>query len=165
MIAGEREDGGGMAAALTEHDVAAVRGEVAAGRPVTVWFTPAAVGVPVGGSAKVVTVDDVAEGEFIQVRRTGSRDTMFCSPAELTRTRPPRRRAGDPEPAAGTAPAQRIVAKRTAGKPSAQPVAAQPAAGRSAAATPAAARPAAAKAAAEKAADRPAAGRPADDPT
>ncbi|MGH3588151.1 MAG: DUF6319 family protein, partial [Pseudonocardia sp.] len=73
--------------ALTEQDVAAARTELSAGTPVTVWFTAAAVGVPAGRSAKVVSIDDVAEGDFIQVRPAGSRDTLFCSPGELTRTR------------------------------------------------------------------------------
>lgn len=88
--------------ALTDDDVAAVRDEVAASKAVTVWFTAAAVGVPAGGSAKVVAVGDVAEGDFIQVRPAGSRDTMFCSPGELTRTRPARRPASRtrPKPAA-----------------------------------------------------------------
>lgn len=81
------------AGALTDHDVAAVREQAATDKPVTVWFTPAAVGVPVGGSAKVVAVGDSAEGDFIQVRPAGSRDTMFCSPHELTRARPARRGA------------------------------------------------------------------------
>lgn len=89
--------------ALTEQDVVAVRAEAAAERPVTVWFTAAAVGVPAGGSAKVVAVGEVAEGDFIQVRPTGSRDTMFCSPNELTRTKPPRRRAAPRTEEAGKA--------------------------------------------------------------
>ncbi|MGD9990340.1 DUF6319 family protein [Pseudonocardia sp.] len=87
---------------MTEADVAAARDEVSAGKAVTVWFTAAAVGVPAGGSAKVVAVGDVAEGDFIQVRPAGSRDTMFCSPGELTRTRPARKPAATrrrPEPA------------------------------------------------------------------
>lgn len=84
------------AAALSEQDVAAARAELTGGRPVTVWFTPAAVGVPVGGSAKIVSVGEVAEGDYIQVRPTGSRDTMFCSPGELTRTRPARKQARVP---------------------------------------------------------------------
>ena len=83
---------------LTERDVTAVREEIAAGRPVTVWFTAAAVGVPAGGSAKVVAVGEVAEGDFIQVRPAGSRDAVFCSPAELTRTRPARRPATSRQP-------------------------------------------------------------------
>ncbi|TQM09644.1 DUF6319 family protein [Pseudonocardia kunmingensis] len=97
---------------LSEQDLAAARAELAAGTPVTVWFTPAAVGVPAGGSAKLVAIDDAAEGDFLQVRPAGSRDTMFCSPGELTRTRPPRKRARagadkGPEQAKRPAPANR----------------------------------------------------------
>lgn len=96
---------------LTESDVVAVRAEVASAKAVTVWFTAAAVGVPVGGSAKVVAVGDAAVDEFIQVRPAGSRDTMFCSPHELTRVRPPRRRAGRaPEPA--ETPARAVTTPR-----------------------------------------------------
>src|SRR5688572_19782581 len=81
---------------LSEQDLAAAREELAAGRPFPVWFTSAAVGVPTGGSAKVISIDDAGEGDFIQVKPTGSRDTMFCSPNELTRTRPKRARAKRP---------------------------------------------------------------------
>jgi hypothetical protein len=88
---------------LSEQDLAKARAELAEGRPVPVWFTPSAVGVPAGGSAKVVAIDDAGEGDFIQVRPTGSRDTMFCSPNELTSTRPPRKRA---QPASKKAPGQ-----------------------------------------------------------
>jgi hypothetical protein len=94
------------AAGLSEEDLGAVRAELSEDRPVTVWFTSAAVGVPAGGSAKVVALDDAAEGDFIQVRPAGSRDTMFCSPNELTRTRPARKRASRPKaeaPPAGAA--------------------------------------------------------------
>lgn len=77
---------------LSEEDLAAARVELADGRPITVWFTPAAVGVPTGGSAKVISIGDAADGDFIQVRPAGKRDTMFCSPNELTRVRPPRKR-------------------------------------------------------------------------
>jgi hypothetical protein len=82
---------------LSESDVAAIRQELLARTQPTVWFTPAAVGVSVGGSAKVVSIGELAEGEFIQVRPTGSRDVMFCSPTELTRARPPRKRTSRPE--------------------------------------------------------------------
>jgi len=81
------------AAALSDEQIIEVQGELAAGRPVTVWFTEAAVGVPVGGSAKVIAIGDPAAGDFVQVRPTGSRDELFCSPSELTRNRPPRRKA------------------------------------------------------------------------
>lgn len=136
------------AGALTDHDVATVREQAATDRPATVWFTAAAVGVPVGGSAKVVTVGDSGEGEFIQVRPAGSRDTMFCSPHELTRTRPARRRAAPaaekaakpvrPTRSVPSVPsADRAAAAATAqvpGKPTLQPVGGP-------AASPAAARP------------------------
>jgi hypothetical protein len=106
---------------LSEQDLAAARAELAEGRPFPVWFTAAAVGVPVGGSAKIVSIAEVAEGDFIEVRPTGTRDTVFCSPSELTRTRPPRRRAKQappPEPPAPrpgrqqVAPARRASPKR-----------------------------------------------------
>ena len=102
-----------VAAGLSDDDVREVRAEVAAGRPAAVWFTAAAVGVPAGRSAKVVVVGDASEGEFLQVRPAGSKDTVSCSPDELTRTRPARRRP-DPEPApraaAGSAPTRPAAA-------------------------------------------------------
>jgi len=85
---------------LSEQELTAARTELAAGRPFPVWFTAAAVGVPAGGSAKVVSVGEASEGDFIEVRPSGSRDTVSCSPNELTSTRPPRRkRAAGPEEA------------------------------------------------------------------
>jgi len=85
-------------AALSEKDLAAARAELAGGRPYPVWFTAAAVGVPVGGSAKIVSIGEPAEGDFVEVRPTGTKDTVFCSPNELTGTRPPRRRAKQAAP-------------------------------------------------------------------
>ncbi|GEC22474.1 hypothetical protein PHY01_47570 [Pseudonocardia hydrocarbonoxydans] len=105
------------AGALTEQDVAAVRKATAAGQPVTVWFTAAAVGVPAGRSAKVSAVGDPADGDFIQVRPAGSRDTMFCSPNELTRTRPPRGAAASA--AAGRPEAKRATASASSASPAA----------------------------------------------
>ncbi|MCO1653739.1 DUF6319 family protein [Pseudonocardia humida] len=78
---------------LSEQDLAGARAELGEGKAVTVWFTAAAVGVPAGGSAKVVSIGDPPEGDFVQVRPAGSRDTMFCAPNELTRVRPTRKRA------------------------------------------------------------------------
>lgn len=127
------------AGALTEPDVVALRAEVTTGRPVTVWFTPAAVGVPAGGSAKVVSVGEPAEGDFIQVRAAGTRDTMFCSPGELTRTRPTRRRgaaAEDPAPSP-TVSAARAKPVRKAPAPAAAAVPAPAAAVAPAAPAPA----------------------------
>jgi len=102
--------------ALSERDVAAVREEVSAGRTVTVWFTAAAVGVAAGGSAKVVAVGDAAEGDFIQVRPAGSRDALFCSPSELTRTRPARRSAAG-EGAASAAATEPAAKSATGPRP------------------------------------------------
>lgn len=113
---------------LSEQDLEAARSALSAGRPFTVWFTSAAVGVPASGSAKVVSVADAAEGDFIQVRPAGSRDTMFCSPVELTTTRPARKRprppAASPDPVDRSAP----VAERSAPPPArpAQPTPEQP---------------------------------------
>ncbi|OZM77019.1 DUF6319 family protein [Pseudonocardia sp. MH-G8] len=119
---------------LSDQDLEAARAELSAGKPVTVWFTPAAVGVPAGGSAKLIAIDDTAEGDFIQIRPAGTRDTMFCSPGELTRTRPPRKRAGSasapaPEPAKGPESAKRPEpAKRATPAPAPPaPVPAEPA--------------------------------------
>lgn len=92
---------------LSTAELDEARAEVAAGRALTVWFTPAAVGVPAGGSARVVSVGDPGDGDFIQVKPAGSRDTVFCSPGELTRTRPARKRAAKApaEPPAASDPA------------------------------------------------------------
>jgi hypothetical protein len=123
--------------ALSEQDVMAARAEVADGRAVTVWFTASAVGVPAGGSAKIVAVGEVAEGDFIQVRPTGSRDTMFCSAGELTRTRPPRRQPADARPAVVRArPAAERVAE-PADRPRTEAKAATAATGTASAAVPA----------------------------
>ena len=107
---------------LSEQDVVAARTELSAGKPFTVWFTPAAVGVPASGSAKVISIDDVAEGDFIQVRPAGTRDTMFCSPSELTRTRPTRKRVQQP---AERAP-ERIVPPESEPQPPVSPRESEP---------------------------------------
>jgi uncharacterized protein DUF6319 len=108
-------------AALSEQDLAAARAELAEGRPFPVWFTAAAVGVPVGGSAKIVSIGEPAEGDFVEVRPTGTKDTVFCSPNELTRTRPPRRRPKQaPSPAAQPPAAQKAAAQPAAPPPPAR---------------------------------------------
>jgi hypothetical protein len=75
---------------LSDEDIAQLRAELAEGRNPTVWFTPAAVGMPAGKSAKVIAFTEPAEGDFIQVRPTGSQDEVSLSPSELTANRPPR---------------------------------------------------------------------------
>ncbi|OLT07278.1 hypothetical protein BJF90_14120 [Pseudonocardia sp. CNS-004] len=107
-------------AALSEKDLAAARAELAGGRPYPVWFTAAAVGVPVGGSAKIVSIGEPAEGDFVEVRPTGTKDTVFCSPNELTGTRPPRRRAKQTAPPAGreaAAPQREVPARAVSAPP------------------------------------------------
>jgi hypothetical protein len=89
---------------LSEQDVEFLRAELAAGRTPTVWFTPSVVGMTAGGSAKVTAFNDPAEGDFIQVRPTGSRDVLSFSPGELTLTKPPRKKAAPASRAAASAP-------------------------------------------------------------
>jgi hypothetical protein len=107
---------------LSEQDLAAARTELEAGKPFTVWFTSAAVGVPAGGAAKVISIDDAIEGDFIQVRPAGTRDTMFCSPSELTRTRPVRTRAWQTTERAP----KRIAPSRSKRRPHAPPRESEP---------------------------------------
>jgi hypothetical protein len=83
---------------LSTEQIDQLRAELADGRLPMVWFTPAAVGVDAGRSAKVVALTEPDEGDFIQVRPTGSHDTLSFSPNELTMDKPPRRRkAAEPE--------------------------------------------------------------------
>ena len=82
---------------LTSEQLDHLRAELADGRRPMVWFTDAAVGVAAGRSAKVLAMADPPEGDFIQVRPTGSKDELSFSPNELTVAKPPRRRAA-PEP-------------------------------------------------------------------
>ncbi|MGN2636327.1 DUF6319 family protein [Nocardia takedensis] len=65
-----------------------------------VWFTSAAVGVQEGRSGKVVALGDPADGDFLQVRPTGSKDVLSFSPSEVTLTKPPRPAAPAPRGAA-----------------------------------------------------------------
>jgi len=84
---------------LSMAQVEQVRAELDAGQTPMVWFTPAAVGVDAGRSAKVVSLTEPYEGDFIQVRPTGSQDALSFSTNELTMDKPARRRkAPEPEP-------------------------------------------------------------------
>lgn len=108
---------------LSNQDLAELRGELDAGRAPTVWFTPAAVGVAAGGSAKVVAFTDPAEGDYVQVRPTGSKDVLSFSPSELTRTRPPRKRsAAKPAARPRTSTPKPTPAASVAAPPKAPPV-------------------------------------------
>jgi hypothetical protein len=91
----------GSPSPLSAEQIDQVQAELAAGRLPMVWFTPAAVGVDAGRSAKVVALTEPYEGDFIQVRPTGSHDELSFSPNELTMDKPPRRRrTAEPEPPA-----------------------------------------------------------------
>jgi hypothetical protein len=122
---------------LSDEDLARLRAELAGGRLPMVWFTSAAVGVQAGGSAKIVAFADTAEGDFVQVRPTGSKDVLSFSPSELTRTRPPRKRA-----IAGRAQAK-VAPKPKPAPPALPAVPAQPPEVRPAEPRPPAVRPAA----------------------
>ena len=87
-----------MPSPLSEDQLATIAQELAEGRPTTVWFTPAAVGVDAGRSAKVTALTEPAEGDYIQVKPTGSKDVLSFSPNELTLDKPPRVRKPAPEP-------------------------------------------------------------------
>lgn len=75
---------------LSEAELARIAGELAEGKPPMVWFTAAAVGVAEGKSGKVVALGDPADGDFLQVRPTGSKDVLSFGPSEVTLTKPAR---------------------------------------------------------------------------
>lgn len=79
---------------LSDSEIEQIAAEIAAGRPPMVWFTSAAVGVPEGRSGKVMSLGDPSDGDFLQVKPTGSKDVLSFSPAEVTLAKPAR-----PQPA------------------------------------------------------------------
>jgi uncharacterized protein DUF6319 len=85
---------------LSSDELRELREELSAGTTPTVWFTGSAVGVQEGRSGKVVALGEPAEGDFIQVRPAGSKDVLSFSAAEVTKVKPPRKRATPPEPPA-----------------------------------------------------------------
>lgn len=97
---------------LSAEQIDHLRAELGAGRMPMVWFTPAAVGVDAGRSAKVVSLTEPYEGDFIQVRPTGSHDTLSFSTSELTMDKPARRPKASPKAPEPPPPA----------KPQAEPV-------------------------------------------
>ncbi|ONI79449.1 hypothetical protein ALI144C_26960 [Actinosynnema sp. ALI-1.44] len=78
---------------LSDNDITQLRDALEKGKPPTVWFTGRAVGVDPGKAGKVVSFANPAEGDFIEVKPTGSQDTLSFSKAELTLTRPKQRPA------------------------------------------------------------------------
>ncbi|WP_039800125.1 DUF6319 family protein [Nocardia araoensis] len=79
---------------LSDSEIQQIAADIAGGSPPMVWFTAAAVGVPEGRSGKVIALGDPADGDFLQVRPTGSKDVLSFSPTEVTLTKPPRGAAG-----------------------------------------------------------------------
>jgi hypothetical protein len=110
---------------LSTEQIAQVRAELDAGRTPMVWFTPAAVGVDAGRSAKVVSLTEPHEGDFIQVRPTGAHDTLSFSTSELTMDKPARRKApaepAKPKPAPAPPPTDELLVVRE--RPTRKPVA------------------------------------------
>ncbi|MGW0179591.1 DUF6319 family protein [Nocardia sp. NPDC003345] len=122
---------------LSDNDLEQIAAEIEAGRPPMVWFTSAAVGVTEGRSGKVVSLGDPADGDFLQIRPTGSKDVLSFGPTEVTLVKPPRDRPAAPAPAPKSAPEQ----KETSVTPAASPSAPTAAAKKPAADTPAAPAP------------------------
>ncbi|TWP48149.1 hypothetical protein FKR81_29655 [Lentzea tibetensis] len=95
---------------LSAEDVDGLRAQLAEGGHPLVWFTAAAVGMEAGKSAKVLAFTEPEEGDFIQVRPTGSKDEISFSPAELTCEKPPpRRKAPVAKPAPEPKPQETVV--------------------------------------------------------
>lgn len=94
---------------LSDTEIRQIAAELADGRPPMVWFTPAAVGVSEGRSGKVIALGDPAEGDFLQIRPTGSKDVMSFSPTEVTLAKPARKdkRPTTSETAGASRPAPR----------------------------------------------------------
>lgn len=90
---------------LSEAELARIAGELAEGKPPMVWFTAAAVGVAEGKSGKVVALGNPADGDFLQVRPTGSKDVLSFGPSEVTLTKPARGTTVAPGGSARTRPA------------------------------------------------------------
>ncbi|WP_067535185.1 DUF6319 family protein [Nocardia crassostreae] len=78
---------------LSETEIRHIAAEIDAGKPPMVWFTAAAVGVPEGRSGKVISLGDPSEGDFLQVKPTGSKDVLSFGPTEVTLTKPARKDA------------------------------------------------------------------------
>ncbi|RMI35220.1 DUF6319 family protein [Nocardia stercoris] len=89
---------------LSDIEIEQIATEIAGGRPPMVWFTAAAVGIPEGRSGKVIALGDPAEGDFLQVRPTGSKDVLSFGPTEVTLIKPARA-AAPAKPAAKAQPA------------------------------------------------------------
>ncbi|BDT88637.1 DUF6319 family protein [Nocardia cyriacigeorgica] len=117
---------------MSDTEIAQIATEIADGRPPMVWFTAAAVGIPEGRSGKVIALGEPADGDFLQIRPTGSKDVLSFSPAEVTMTKPARDRAAAQKsttrkesptvtkPSAPTSTASTPAAPQPAPKPAAE---------------------------------------------
>jgi hypothetical protein len=95
---------------LSAEDVDSLRSQLDGGTLPSVWFTAAAVGMEAGRSAKVLAFTEPQEGDFIQVRPTGSKDELSFSPAELTLEKPPpRKKQAAPPPAPPEPPRETVI--------------------------------------------------------
>ncbi|MVU81213.1 hypothetical protein GPX89_28710 [Nocardia sp. ET3-3] len=88
---------------LSDTEIRQIAAEIDAGRPPMVWFTAAAVGVPEGRSGKVMSLGDPSEGDFLQVKPTGSKDVLSFGPTEVTLTKPARQNQTKPASAPSAA--------------------------------------------------------------
>ncbi|TLF75769.1 DUF6319 family protein [Nocardia cyriacigeorgica] len=150
---------------MSDTEIAQIATEIADGRPPMVWFTAAAVGIPEGRSGKVIALGEPSDGDFLQIRPTGSKDVLSFSPAEVTMTKPARDKAvaqpksttrkesptvtkpSAPTSTAPTPPAPQQAPKPAAAKPAQESAASngavKPAPARQQPATPAPPKPAA----------------------
>lgn len=105
--------------ALSQEEIERLREELAAGQQPMVWFTAKAVGVEEGRSGKVTALGDPKEGDFIQVKPTGSKDVLSFSPAEITLTKPERKaeRRSKAAESAPSAPARPVPQATTPSAP------------------------------------------------
>ncbi|MEV6770245.1 DUF6319 family protein [Nocardia sp. NPDC051030] len=89
---------------MSDTEIRQIASEIDAGKTPMVWFTAAAVGVPEGRSGKVISLGDPSEGDFLQVKPTGSKDVLSFGPTEVTLIKPARQAAAGVKPA-GAKPA------------------------------------------------------------
>ncbi|MEU1205812.1 DUF6319 family protein [Nocardia sp. NPDC005825] len=99
---------------LSDTEIREIAAEIDAGRPPMVWFTAAAVGVPEGRSGKVMSLGDPSEGDFLQVKPTGSKDVLSFGPTEVTLSKPARQNPAKPAAAPASAAKPASATPRTA---------------------------------------------------
>ncbi|MGW4246013.1 hypothetical protein [Nocardia sp. NPDC004722] len=102
---------------LSDTEIRQIAAEIDAGKPPMVWFTAAAVGVPEGRSGKVMSLGDPSEGDFLQVKPTGSKDVLSFGPTEVTLTKPGRPAQAKPAPQAKPATPPKHATESSAATP------------------------------------------------